>query len=173
MVVYHLKGDRPSFDGPPPTLVLRRTNFVTRFRDPVDGRQVTISTVGTVATMSRVETVWANWLVVLGFERYPSPVTDWIFGRMWHRTLAVDDAYTALVRKSQSLLTNPPPGYWQLVPPCRRIPPTADESTSDSESSDDDSDFRDDIWQSCDESGDERSRSRSPRDARRRVTTSQ
>jgi hypothetical protein len=44
-----------------------------------------------------------------------------------------------------------------------------------SESSDDD--FRDDIWQSGDESGDEthlsRSRSRSPRDANRRVTTSQ
>ncbi len=54
-------------------------------------------------------------------------------------------------------------------------PPTAGESSS--ESSDDD--FRDDIWQSGDESGDEthlsprRSRSRSPRDARRRVTTSQ
>ena len=38
-----------------------------------------------------------------------------------------------------------------------------------------DDDFRDDIWQSADESGDEtrRSRSRSPRPARRRVTTSQ
>jgi hypothetical protein len=52
-------------------------------------------------------------------------------------------------------------------------PPTAGGSTS--ESSDDDSDFGDDIWQSGDESGDEtrRSRSRSPRDASRRVTTSQ
>ena len=135
----------------------------------MDGREVTISTVGTVATMSRVETVWANWLVVLGFERYPSPVTDWIFGRMWHRTLDVDDAFTALVRKSKSLLLNPPPGYWRLVPPCPRIPPTAGGSSS--ESSDDD--FGDDIWQSGDESGDERSRSRSPRDASRRVTTSQ
>ena len=38
-----------------------------------------------------------------------------------------------------------------------------------------DDDFRDDIWQSGDESGDEaqRSRSRSPRDSNRRVTTSQ
>ena len=147
MVVYHLKGDHPSFEGSPPTLVLRRTTFVTRFWDSVDGREVTISTVGTVASMSRVATVWANWLVVLGFERYPSPVTDWVFGRMWHRTLSVDDAFTALVRKSKSLLTNPPPGYWRLVPPCPR-PPTAGGSTSGwstSESSDDD-DFGDDIW---------------------------
>ena len=146
MVVYHLKGDHPSFEGSPPTLVLRRTTFVTRFWDQVDGREVTISTVGTVASMSRVATVWANWLVVLGFERYPSPVTDWVFGRMWHRTLSVDDAFTALVRKSKSLLTNPPPGYWRLVPPCPR-PPTAGGSTSGwstSESSDDD--FGDDIW---------------------------
>ena len=146
MVVYHLKGDHPSFEGSPPTLVLRRTTFVTRFWDTVDGREVTISTVGTVASMSRVATVWANWLVVLGFERYPSPVTDWVFGRMWHRTLSVDDAFTALVRKSKSLLTNPPPGYWRLVPPCPRPPPAGGSTSgwSTSESSEDD--FGDDIW---------------------------
>ena len=44
-------------------------------------------------------------------------------------------------------------------------PPTAGGLSGD--------DFGDDIWQSGDESGDERSRSRSPRDANRRVTTSQ
>ena len=54
-------------------------------------------------------------------------------------------------------------------------PPTAGESSSESSDDDFGDTFGDDIWQSGDESGDEtqRSRSRSPRHARRRVTTSQ